>query len=65
MLTDREKALLDENRTLRRLLRPPFDQWGPDLRAELPGGKMLRVWFTVAELREIAALFAEGEDDDS
>ena len=58
---DAADDLRQENAHLRELLRPAFSQWGSHLRAELPDGKMLKVWFTVGELRQIAALFVEDE----
>jgi len=54
--------LYKENAHLRELLRPAFSQWGSHLRAKLPEGKMLKVWFTIGELRQIAALFVEEDD---
>jgi hypothetical protein len=50
-----------ENARLLRLLEPCWVE-GRYLRDELPDGKMLRVLYTAAELREIAEVF--GGDDD-
>ena len=45
---------------LRGLLQRAYvQQPGDHFRDDLPPDKMLKVWFTVAELREIAALFVE------
>lgn len=44
------------------LQRAYVQQPGDHFRDDLPPDKMLRVWFTVAELREIAALFAEKDE---
>lgn len=54
-------TLRAENERLRRLLVVAYSQWqGDAFRDDLPDDRHLKVWFTVAELREIAEVVGRG-----